>query len=225
MSEKERYTLLPAVIDLETTGIYPNRNNIIEIAVVIYDPDTLQPTSQKFHKYIKPDLSREINPVALEKNKIDIESIPKENTQEKIANKLIHWISEQGTGKVKLKPLGHNYIVFDMPFLKEWLGAEVYENNFHYRAADTCLIARVLKDAYILPVKSCSLNSLCEHYNITNPPHTAMMDALLTLDIYACLLDELHPSTSFWRGLKYYLNLFPNWLLNMWKAKFTGGRE
>jgi DNA polymerase III epsilon subunit-like protein len=225
MPKKEKYTTLPAVIDVETTGLFPAKNDIIEIAVVIYDPETLRPTTQRFHKYVKPDPSKEIDQEALNINHIDLDSIPEENTQEKIAKKLIHWISEQGTGKIKLKPLGHNYIVFDILFLKEWLGANIYDENFHYRTTDTCQIARVLKDANILPIGSCSLKSISEYYGIPKPPHNALEDALTTLDIYAYLLNELHPTAEFRRGLKYYLNILPNWIINTWNSKFTGAQE
>lgn len=217
--------MIPAAIDVETTGLYPSKHDIIEIAVVAYDPKTLQPTSQRFHRYIYPERIDNIDPYALSLNKIDISEIPKYCTQEEIKKELLRWISEQGTGKVKLKPIGHNYITFDILFLKEWLGEETYDNYFHYRATDTCQIARLLKEAYILPVQSCSLKALCEYYDIPEPPHGALEDTLITLDIYACLLDELHPAAGFWRGVKYYLNLFPNWIASTWKSMFKGGQE
>lgn len=219
MPKKEKYTQVPAVIDIETTGLYPEKNSVVEIAVVIYDAKTLQPTSQRFHRYVKPDPLKEIDPVALEHNKIDLTSIPESNTQERIKDQLLHWISEQGASKIKLKPLGHNYIIFDILFLKEWLGSENYENNFHYRATDTCLMARILKDAKILPTKSCSLKDICEYYNIPEPPHSALEDALATLNSYSHLLNELHPAAGFWRGLEYYL---PEWVANILCTKFRG---
>lgn len=212
----EKINFLDAVVDIETTGLYPSKQEIIEIAVIVYNNKNLLPTGQKFHKFIRPDRPDEIMPKALEVNKIVIEDIPETNTQENIRKEFLSWLSEQDIGKIKIKPMGHNYSSFDGPFIKDWISPEIYNKYFDYHIKDTFVIAQYLKDAYVINPATCSLKNITKYYNLGEPPHSAIGDANLTLEVYAYLLDEMHPSSCFRRGIKYYINLFPNWLGSIW---------
>jgi DNA polymerase III alpha subunit (gram-positive type) len=180
---------LPASIDVETTGLNPLYHEIIQVAVLLYDPSYR--LVSHFVEFIRPDHPRRLLKKAMEVNKIDLKSIPPYSTQKSIKKSLLGWIRGQNPGKItKIAPLGHNYATFDMPFLKSWLKSN-YDNYFDYHVTDTCQIAIILKDAGIIRVKSCTLTNLCEYFHIIPPEHDAKGDALCTLEVYKRLIGKL----------------------------------
>jgi len=195
--------IIPAVIDLETTGLSFIDNEILEIAIIPLDEKTLLPLQNKFTSYIIPDHPENINKKALEINKIVIDDIPKELTKSAVKEDLKKWIcSLDPDKKVKLKLIGHNIISFDINFLKVWFNdrdkdnACEYDKYFFYVADDTMQWARLLKASKLINIKSCSLTNLIQYYNIPKdlPEHRAENDCLYTLEVYKKLVKSLKPS-------------------------------
>ena len=192
--------LIPASIDIETTGLDPDYHEIVQVSVVTFDKH-YKPL-EAFTEYIKPDHPERMTREALEINKIDPKTITEDKSKDAIKNKLISWIEDQNCDiKVKLAPLGHNYSVFDLIFLKKWLQGD-YNKNFDYHIIDTYQIANILRDAGIIDVESCSLASLCSYLKIENPgKHNAYYDALYALEVYQRLIKKFNMANLIKRAL------------------------
>jgi DNA polymerase III epsilon subunit-like protein len=170
------------VIDVETTGLVAGTHDLIEIAIVEYNPDTFKPTGLRFVSYLKPERPHLALPKAMEVNKLDLKNLQVSAPKAaQVRMMLLTW-KEELFGNAKLFVLGHNYC-FDHSFIKIWLG-DLYENIFHHRYKDTQIIAQYLLDKSGLK-KSTGLKSLCEFYKIEyKDSHTAYGDCLLTLQVY-----------------------------------------
>ena len=102
-----------AAIDLETTGLDPLRNEVLEIAIVPLNEDfTVSVVIPEFTARIKAKHPEWIEPTAIDVNRLDpTEGKPLEDVRIDLAQ----WAEENGiTGIV---PLAHN-LSFDLDFLK-----------------------------------------------------------------------------------------------------------
>ena len=173
---------IPATIDIETTGLTPGYNEILQLGIVTYN-EKYNPLS-RFVMNIRPDNKEGIVKAALDVNKIDVDNISEIHTKEEVKKQLIKWITSLSSeGPVKIVPLGHNYASFDSHFMKVWLQND-YETYFDYHVKDTYQMALVLRDLGIIKVDSCSLTSLCKYFKIAVPEHNAIGDALCALAVY-----------------------------------------
>lgn len=152
--------------DLETTGLSPDKDEIIEIGGVKVEEGKV---TDRFSRFIKPTspISDRVRQITGIDNDMVAEALP---TEEVIFD-FIEFCKGQPL-------LGHN-ISFDYRFMKRY--AAKYYMPFEKAGVDTLKIARIVhKD---LPSRS--LGSLCDHYQIINPSaHRAYHDALATAKIY-----------------------------------------
>lgn len=184
---------IPVSIDIETTGLDTNKNEIIQISNVTYDKQSKKPLENKFTSYLLPDNKDEIDPNAIERNKINIDEIPSDRSQERVRSEYLQWIkslSDKRDTQVKLDILGHNYSGFDVGFMKAWIGPKLYNDTHHYRITDTVYIARYLKEIGAINPKTCSLEHVCEYFDIEIPGHDAERDAIATILVYQKLMDK-----------------------------------
>ena len=152
--------------DLETTGLSPETDQIIEIgALKVKDGKVVE----RFMEFVKPDqpITNAIT------NIIGI-------TNEMVANArktedIIHDFTEFCEDHILI---GHN-IMFDYKFCKKY--ASHYGYPFEKKGIDTLKIARKVHKEF----DSKSLGALCEHYHINNQAaHRAYHDALATAKLY-----------------------------------------
>ena len=155
--------------DLETTGLSPEADQIIEIgALKVRDGKIVD----RFMEFLKPDkpISSMITGItgitnAMVANARDIETIIRDFVKFCEDDVLI----------------GHN-IMFDYKFCK--LYAQKYGYSFEKKGIDTLKIARKVHKDF----DSKSLGVLCEHYDIKNQAaHRAYHDALATAKLYQCM--------------------------------------
>lgn len=217
--KNEKTLYIPVSIDLETTGLDTVKNDIIQIATVVYNKKTFKPTGEQYVEYLYPDHPENVSSAAIERNKINIESIPRENTQTTIREKYVKWIWSLSDRPVKLNVIGHNYLGFDLGFMKEWIGPKLYNDTHHYRVTDTVCIARYLHETGIIKPKTCSLEDLCDYFNLAIPGHDAEKDAIATIAVLKYMYKEMSHWNMLKRSLKHYANVLPEWILNTWKRK------
>lgn len=155
--------------DLETTGLSPETDQIIEIgALKVKDGKVVE----RFMEFVKPD--QPITPAITSITGITNEMVAGARTTEDIVRDFIEFCEDYVL-------IGHN-IMFDYKFSKKYAVAHGY--SFEKKGIDTLKIARKVHKDFA----SKSLGALCEYYKIENQAaHRAYHDALATAKLYHCL--------------------------------------
>ena len=155
--------------DLETTGLSPEKDEIIEIGAVRVEEGKV---IDRFSRFVKPD--HPISSMVTSLTGISNEMVADAGPTERTIYDFLYFCGE-------LPVVGHN-LMFDYRFTYRY--AKKYYMDFQKKGLDTLKIARkVLPD---LPSKS--LENLCSHYGIVNTSaHRAYHDALATAKLYQTL--------------------------------------
>lgn len=160
-------------IDLETTGLDPKRDRIIEIGAVRIERGEI---AGEWETFVNPERK-------LEERIVELTGIRDEQLAgaKKIAEILPDLFAFLGDHVL----LGHS-VLFDFSFLKK---AAVNERmTFERQGIDTLKIAR----KYLKDLESRSLESLCRHYGIPHNAHRALEDARATVALYRKLWEEFY---------------------------------
>lgn len=174
------------VLDIETTGLKPGFNEIIQIAVVPLDRE-FHVKGEPFVRYMRPEYWDRIDDEALKINGITREQLRFMDTKEIVWEYFMKWCGQMCSGDEQLHPLGHN-IKFDVSFIEK----EPIGRFFHYHSRCSMNAAQFLKDTGKLDVgQSISLRELYNHFIGTDLPrnHDALDDALACLTVYKHLME------------------------------------
>jgi len=167
-------------IDIETTGLGPEKAKIIEIGAVKYEAGT---QTEIFSTLINPG-TMEIPERITELTGITYEMVKDAPTEREAMASLLRFL----TGETVL--LGHN-IPFDFSFLK--VAATRMGEMFEFQGIDTLPLSRLCRPD--LPSKT--LAAMCEAYGIvTERAHRAYEDACAAAQLYIRLKEqsgERHP--------------------------------
>lgn len=152
-------------IDLETTGLNPKTDKIIEIGVVRVEQDRV---TKEWETLVNPDRP-------LPERIIELTGI----RDEQLAG--APGIGEVLPGLLEMTEgfalLGHS-VLFDYSFVKK--AAVNLRLSFEREGIDTLKIAR----KYLPELESRSLPALCRHYGIGHSAHRALQDAEATVELY-----------------------------------------
>ena len=157
-------------LDLETTGLDPKKNKIIEIGAIKVSDGKIVGQMETF-----------VNPgVKLEERIVELTGIRDEqlvNAPEirEVLPELLHFIGEDIL-------LGHS-ILFDYSFVKK--AAVNQKLSFEKKGIDTLKIAR----KFLPDLESRSLGFLCNHFGIEHSAHRALTDAKATALLYDKLIE------------------------------------
>lgn len=155
-------------IDLETTGLNPKRDKIIEIGAVRVIEGQL---TERFSSLVNP--GRKLDGHVVELTGIRDEDLQQAPCLEEIFPELTVFLGDSVL-------LGHS-VLFDYSFLKK--AAVNQKLSFEKKAVDTLKIARK-----VLPqLEHRNLGYLCAYYRIPHQPHRALADAEATSRLYTCL--------------------------------------
>ncbi|MDE6883550.1 MAG: ribonuclease H-like domain-containing protein [Lachnospiraceae bacterium] len=160
-------------IDLETTGLNPRRDKIIEIGAVKVENNRIV---EKWETFINPNRKLEERISAL--TGICDEQLSKAPVIEEALPKLLA-LTENNI------LLGHR-VLFDYSFIKK--AAVDGKLSFERNGIDTLKIAR----KYLINLESRSLGYLCSYYNISHNAHRALGDAEATVELYQRLTEEFY---------------------------------
>lgn len=164
-------------IDIETTGLNPKVDKIIEIGAVRVRDGLAEESIDFFVNPGVPVSDRISQLTGITEDMLKDAPYIKE-----IIPKVCEFIGEDIL-------LGHN-ILFDYSFLKR---AAVNEGfAFEKNGIDTLKIAR--KYLYGLPSKS--LTSLCEHYGMIYNAHRAVWDVYATIELFEHLIHDCYSVNS-----------------------------
>ena len=155
--------------DLETTGLSPDKNEIIEIGALKVRDGKIQ---ERFMEFICP--CEKISSAVQELTGITNEMVSCARCRDEVVRDFISFCEDDVL-------IGHN-VIFDYSFMK--VAASSIGLPFEKMGIDTLKIARkVHKD-----MESKTLGSLCAHYGIENKAaHRAYHDALATAKLYHTL--------------------------------------
>lgn len=158
-------------IDLETTGLNPKSDKIIEIGALKVRNGFVE---DRYETFVNPGRSLEEITISITGiQEKDLKKAPEIGT---IIGDFIDFTED-------LPLLGHS-VLFDYSFIKK---AAVNHNfSFERNGIDTLRIAR----AYLTQLPSKNLGQLCQFYNIDHNAHRAMGDVEATYKLYLKLLQE-----------------------------------
>lgn len=173
MIENKRITTF-VCFDLETTGLSPEQDRIIEIgALKVKDGKVID----KFSEFINPGIPLPGKIISL--TGITDQMLVNADTEEVVVKKFVEFAEDNIL-------LGHN-IMFDYSFTK--VAAKRLGLSFEKSGLDTLVISRKL----LKNLESKSLTNLCKHYGIENKrAHRAYEDARATALLYVSLCNEFY---------------------------------
>ncbi|MGN0168369.1 MAG: PolC-type DNA polymerase III [Acetatifactor sp.] len=160
-------------IDLETTGLNPKTDKIIEIgAVKIIDGQS----REAFSTFVNP--GRKLEQRIVELTGIGDADLKEAPFIEEVLPGLLDFLEN-------LPLLGHS-VLFDYSFLKK--AAVNQKLSFDKQAIDTLKISR----KYLADLEHRSLDYLCEYYKIPHRAHRALEDARATDLLYRRLAEQFY---------------------------------
>jgi len=160
-------------IDLETTGLNPKLDKIIEIGAVKVIDGTIV---DHFHTYVNP--GRKLEERIKELTGIGQEQVDAALYIEEFFPQLLEFLGD-------LPLLGHR-ILFDYSFLKK--AAVDQKRVFEKKGIDTLRLARI----FLPELEHRTLPYLCEYYQIAHDAHRAFADADATNRLYQILCRDFY---------------------------------
>ena len=155
-------------LDLETTGLSPKLDKIIEIgAVKVIDGEIVD----NFSEFLNP--GRKLEEKTIELTGITEEDLVNAPEAAEVIPKLLEFCGD-------LPLVGHR-ILFDYSFVKH--AAVNLKLSFEKEGIDTLKISRACHPE----LESKKLSAMCEHYGIPLQAHRAHNDALATAKLFECL--------------------------------------
>lgn len=192
-------------IDIETSGLDPCFHEILQIAILPLTSG-LEPRQDvvPFYMNFKPDYPERVDAKAMKINKLELTRLMREGIDKESAKDLLfEWIdrlklpqNRSGYNRCKIIPLGHNYGAFDRGFITQWLGLDLYEEQFHYHHRDTMILLAYLNDKSAMHAEKVrfsqiNLTALCNKMNVKRErSHDALQDCLATAECYRKLVSE-----------------------------------
>lgn len=174
-----------AVIDVETTGFFPDYHEVIEIGCAIVERDEVDPSKltiiEEIDMKVKMDFPERADPGALRVNGYDESAWIFAYTQAQAFEEL----AKKTKGCIFV---AHN-VAFDWGFIEASFRRLNMEHNFHFHKIDTLSIAFAKFHGKDEDLKHLSLRALCEYFGIVNEKaHSAMPDVRATVQILGKLL-------------------------------------
>lgn len=164
-------------IDLETTGLNPKTDKIMEIGAVKVEKGV---EVQCYQTFINP--GRKPEERVLELTGINLSDLEGAPYIEDVLAELLDFLGDSVL-------VGHR-IIFDYSFLKK--AALDQKLEFQKSGLDTLRMARV----YLPDVEKKTLEYLCNYFEIPHRAHRALDDARATSRLYQILLEKFYQDTE-----------------------------
>lgn len=175
-----------AFTDIETTGLYENEHEIIEIATIIYDPEEDR-VIEEWEKKVSPTHIETASPIALKINGYN-------NDPDSYTGSLKSALIKFNSLAKDCMIVGQN-IEFDLRFINKNMEELDIKSSFGRHAKlDLMAIAWPLVKGEI---DGLSLAHLCTHFSISNiGAHGALVDCRRAFGVYKCLMRTYGKLTS-----------------------------
>ena len=189
---RERFRgFLPVVVDVETAGIEPQRNALLEMCVVLVEMDEqgVLRRGDSFFEHILPFSGAVLDQKSLEFNQIDPFQPLRFAVDEKIAlERLFKPIKNalKKTGCQRAVLVGHN-AWFDLLFVKEAVKRTGIKSPFHeFTCFDTATLGGLIYGQTVL-AKAAQAAKIT--FNL-NEAHSAIYDAEKTADLFCEMTNQ-----------------------------------
>lgn len=167
-------------IDLETTGVDPEKHEIIEIAWILVDGQSFEVLSE-FVAKVKPEHPETANPKALEITGYSEEEWGNAGLLKEALGKIIQ-LAPQGM------LVGWN-IYFDWSFLEKGFKKFNFVSQFDYHMIDVMVIA--YSKLHSKPeIRELGLKKIATYFGIEFQEHHALEDIRATYQIFKKLMQE-----------------------------------
>ncbi len=176
-----------AFVDIETTGLNPDKHEIIQIGCIIARQEwsskgLILEHLDEFELKIKPERITDADPQALRVNGYE----PAEWVFAYTLPEAMKLFAEKTKGSIFV---AHN-ACFDFGFIDKAFRITEIENTMHYHKLDTISMA-FAKFGHDDTLDRFSLRNLCQHFNIENKnAHTALSDARALYQVYEKMMGE-----------------------------------
>lgn len=175
--------------DVETTGLDPKKNDIIQLAYVIEIDGNEKEEDSIF---MQPFDYSYINPQALEVNNLTIEQLktfrdPKEVYGD-LSQRLARYVDKYDRTD-KFQPAGYN-VGFDCDFFKEWFlknGDVYYGSRFNWKQIDPLRVLYFMDGMGFISLPDYKLETVCEHFGIQIKAHEALSDIKATKQLISVI--------------------------------------
>lgn len=181
-------------LDLETTGLDPYANRIIEIAAALFLDYNGNVARAKFHEKLSygtiESLGVSLGALVVNGAKFNEFTDSQAVSSELGLRRFAEWLVEMKRTYGEFVVCGHN-VHFDIEFLKTALmrlNITDLESVVGHRYLDTSAVALFLKDLGILKADKVSHEALAKAFDMSPPKHTAVDDVEFTEQIYYNLI-------------------------------------
>lgn len=175
--------------DTETTGLFPYKNDIIQIACLVEIDGNIV---DEFESKIRPFAPANVEAKALEVNGLKLSDVMNypgtKEVHDKFLSFLKKYIKPFDKGD-KFAPAGYN-VKFDIDFLSNHFkkcGDNYYGSFFNYRAIDPMYILHVMDYRKKIELPNYKLKTVCDHFGISIEAHEALSDIKATRELYKYL--------------------------------------
>ena len=164
-------------LDLETTGLNPNENGIVQIAMLVEENGKI---IDKFETKVNPGKVK-FSQYALEVNKLTKKKINSFPDKDDARKELVSFLLKHNDEKLTIA--GYN-VKFDIKFLSKFIE---FTNFFHWYDVDVFALLKIKRQLGLYD-GGMKLVEACEHFKIKHNAHEAMSDIKATRKLYKKLL-------------------------------------
>ena len=175
--------------DVETTGLNHFKNDIIQLAAIAEIEGNIV---EEFNSKVAPFDPANVDPKALEINKLKMEDImkyPKPRDVHKAFTTFLSRHVDKYEKEDKFAPAGYN-VAFDIDFLGSFFkknGDNYYGSYFNYKSIDPLRLLHIMDYERKINLPNYKLVTVCNHYNIIIDAHEALSDIKATRALYQVL--------------------------------------
>lgn len=174
-------------IDLETTGLKPKENAIVQIAALVEIDGKIV---EKFNENLAPMAHHVITPEALEINNLTLSQINGFQDSGEAFKKFIRLVKKYP----QFKLAGYN-VRFDISFLQEWFDqhwhGKFWYDYFDYKPLDVFALELHFKHIGLIDTEDDKLETVCKYFGIKHKAHDAMGDIKATRKLHKQLLKRI----------------------------------